>query len=35
MEEIGGGVFIRGLGLSTIAFDSGNQSITEVKKGWF
>ena len=27
-----GGVFLRGLGLSTIAFDSGSQSITEVVK---
>ncbi|CAG5112192.1 Oidioi.mRNA.OKI2018_I69.chr2.g6435.t1.cds [Oikopleura dioica] len=32
MEEQGqGGVFLRGLGLSTIAFDSGSQSITEIQ----
>jgi hypothetical protein len=31
MEEVRArGVFLRGLGLSTIAFDSGSQSITEV-----
>ena len=31
MEEVRRqGVFLRGLGLSTIAFDSGSQSITEV-----
>ena len=31
MEEVKRqGVFLRGLGLSTIAFDSGSQSITEV-----
>ena len=32
MEEVRQrGVFLRGLGLSTIAFDSGSQSVTEVQ----